>query len=84
MAKKAKKREKSNAKDDEKIILITNDDGITSPGIAALVEAVKGLGRVVVVAPDKSQSGMGHAITIGFPLRMVKVKLFENVECMEL
>lgn len=80
MVKKAKKRAKPKAKDEEKIILITNDDGITSPGIAALVEAVKGLGRVVVVAPDKPQSGMGHAITIGFPLRMVKIKLFENVE----
>ncbi len=62
------------------IILITNDDDITSPGIRALVEAVKDLGRVVVVAPDKPQSGMGHAITIGFPLRMRKMNLFEGIE----
>ena len=58
------------------IILITNDDDISSPGIRALVDAVKDLGRVVVVAPDKPQSGMGHAITIGFPLRMRKMDLF--------
>jgi 5'-nucleotidase len=61
---------------EEPIILITNDDGVTSPGIAALVDSVKGLGKIVVVAPDKAQSGMGHAITIGSPLRMVKVNQF--------
>lgn len=62
------------------IILITNDDDITSPGIRSLVEAVKGLGTVVVVAPDKPQSGMGHAITIGSPLRMNKMNLFGDIE----
>jgi 5'-nucleotidase len=61
-------------------ILITNDDGITAPGIRSLVEAVKHLGKVVVVAPDKPQSGMGHAVTIGTPLRMNKVDMFEGVE----
>src|SRR5829696_5417005 len=61
-------------------ILITNDDGITSPGIRNLVEAVKDLGKIVVVAPDKPQSGMGHAITIGHTLRMNKVEIFEGVE----
>jgi 5'-nucleotidase len=70
---KAKKKE-------EPIILITNDDGITSPGIKALVESVAGLGKIVVVAPDKPQSGMGHAITIGHPLRMHHVHLFEGVD----
>ena len=63
------------------IILITNDDGITAPGIKNLVEAVQGLGEIVVVAPDKPQSGMGHAITIGVPLRLNKVeKMFEGAE----
>jgi len=62
-------------------ILITNDDGITAPGIRNLVDAVKGLGKIVVVAPDKPQSGMGHAITIGQPLRMHKVEMFEGIEC---
>src|ERR1700712_84777 len=63
------------------IILITNDDGITAPGIRNLIDAVKELGKVVVVAPDKPQSGMGHAITIGVPLRLNKVEdMFEGVE----
>ncbi|MCG9879485.1 MAG: 5'/3'-nucleotidase SurE, partial [Bacteroidia bacterium] len=43
------------------LILICNDDGITAPGIQALVQAVKGLGDIVVVAPDSPQSAMGHA-----------------------
>jgi 5'-nucleotidase len=64
----------------EPIILITNDDSIHAPGIRALVEAARGLGKIVVVAPDKPQSGMGHAITIGSPLRLHKVHLFEDVE----
>ncbi|HEX9512938.1 MAG TPA: 5'/3'-nucleotidase SurE [Puia sp.] len=63
------------------VILITNDDGISAPGIRNLVEAVKGLGKVVVVAPDKPQSGMGHAITIGNPLRLHPMHhLFEGVD----
>ncbi len=60
----------------EPVILVVNDDGVTAPGIHNLVEAVKDLGKVVVVAPDKAQSGMGHAITIGVPLRLHKVALF--------
>jgi 5'-nucleotidase len=64
----------------EPIILITNDDSIHAPGIRALVEAARGLGKIVVVAPDKPQSGMGHAITIGNPLRLHKMHLFEDVE----
>lgn len=62
------------------IILITNDDGVTAPGIRSLVEAVKDMGRIVVVAPDSPQSGMGHAITIGTPLRLDKVDIFEGIE----
>ena len=54
-------------------ILVTNDDGITAPGLAALVEEMKAIGDVVVVAPDSPQSGMGHAITIDRPLRLDKV-----------
>jgi len=62
-------------------ILITNDDGVTAPGIRNLVEAVKDLGKIVVVAPDKPQSGMGHAITIGNPLRLHPMHhLFEGVD----
>jgi 5'-nucleotidase len=58
------------------LILVTNDDGITAPGIAALVEVMKTLGDVVVVAPDKAQSGMGHAITINSTLRINKSKVY--------
>lgn len=64
----------------EPLILITNDDGITAPGIENLVEAMRGLGRLVVVAPDSPQSGMGHAITIGRPLRLHKLHQFPGVE----
>ena len=71
---------KAKKKKEEPVILITNDDGITSPGIRALVDSVRGLGKVVVVAPDKPQSGMGHAITIGQPLRMHHVQLFEDID----
>lgn len=62
------------------VILITNDDGITAPGIRALVDAVRDLGRIVVVAPDSPQSGMGHAITIGEPLRLNRIDIFEGVD----
>jgi 5'-nucleotidase len=62
------------------LILITNDDGITAPGIRALVNGVKHLGKVVVVAPDSAQSGMGHAITINQPLRINKVDIFDDIE----
>jgi 5'-nucleotidase len=70
---KAKKKEKP-------VILITNDDGVAAPGILNLVEAVKDLGKIVVVAPDKPQSGMGHAITIGVPLRLHPVTIFDGIE----
>ena len=70
---KAKKKE-------EPIILVTNDDGVTAPGIRNLVEAVRGLGKIVVVAPEKPQSGMGHAITIGSPLRLNPVTIYEGIE----
>jgi len=72
---------KKNAGKGKPVILITNDDGITAPGIHNLVEAVKDLGTIVVVAPDKPQSGMGHAITIGQPLRLSSVNsFFDDVE----
>ena len=52
------------------LILVSNDDGITAPGIRVLVDCMKKLGEVVVVAPDSPQSGMGHAITINESLRL--------------
>lgn len=62
------------------VILITNDDGVTAPGIRSLIEAVHDLGEVIVVAPDSPQSGMGHAITIGKPLRLDAVNVFDDLE----
>ena len=55
------------------LILVTNDDGITAPGVRALVEVMNELGDVVVVAPDSPQSGMGHAITINSTLFVEQV-----------
>lgn len=65
-------------------IFVTNDDGIKAPGIRKLIEIMRGLGRVIVVAPDKPQSGMGHAITIQVPLRLktiVKEEDYEEYSC---
>jgi 5'-nucleotidase len=50
-------------------ILVTNDDGIDSRGIFALVQAMRRLGEVVVIAPDRQQSAVGHALTVSSPLR---------------
>jgi len=61
-------------------ILVVNDDGITAPGIKYLMHAMQELGRVVVVAPDSPQSGMGHAITVGKPLRFDKVDIYPEIE----
>ena len=66
--------------DQRPLILVSNDDGITAPGIAALVESMKSLGQVIVVAPDSPQSGMGHAITMNRPLRLEKVHVFDGIE----
>jgi len=75
-----KKPQRAFVKKEVPVILITNDDGVTAPGILNLVEAVKHLGKIVVVAPDKPQSGMGHAITIGQPLRLHKIHAVDNIE----
>ena len=60
------------------LILVTNDDGITAPGIRALIEVMKTLGDVVVVAPDSPQSGMGHAITLNSTLHIDEIKITEG------
>lgn len=46
------------------LILVTNDDGITAPGLRSLISVMNEIGDVIVVAPDSPQSGMGHAITV--------------------
>ena len=57
------------------LILVTNDDGITAPGIRLLAKLMHEIGDVFVVAPDRPQSGMGHAITINSTLRIQKLIL---------
>lgn len=64
----------------KKLILVCNDDGITAPGIRALVSVAKQFGDVVVVAPDKPQSAMGHAITINSTLRVQATKIDGEIE----
>ena len=65
------------------LILITNDDGITSKGIFELILAVKDLGEIIVVAPAYPQSGMGHAITVGDTLKIKKSQIFKEIEAYE-
>lgn len=61
------------------LILVTNDDGVTAKGINCLVEVAKKFGDVVVVAPDKPQSAMGHAITINAILNVKEISVNGNV-----
>ncbi|WP_422107317.1 5'/3'-nucleotidase SurE [Winogradskyella sp.] len=57
------------------LILVTNDDGITAPGIRTLISVMNSIGDVVVVAPDSPQSGMGHAITVNATLYLENVNI---------
>lgn len=64
------------------LILVTNDDGITAPGIRKLIEIAKSIKNVdvYVVAPDSPQSAMGHAITINSTLHIEEMKLKNGAE----
>lgn len=64
--------------DKKPLILVTNDDGITAPGLRKLIKIMNELGEVVVVAPDGPQSGKGHAITIDGILRCDEISLDEG------
>ncbi|MBC91255.1 MAG: 5'/3'-nucleotidase SurE [Flavobacteriaceae bacterium] len=57
------------------LILVTNDDGITAPGIRSLVEIMNSIGEVVVVAPDSPKSAMSHAITVNSTLHCSRIKI---------
>jgi 5'-nucleotidase len=57
----------------EKLILVTNDDGIEAPGLKALAFGLKKLGRVVVIAPDKERSAASHAVTLYSPLKIERL-----------
>lgn len=60
-------------KNEKPLILVTNDDGVSAPGIRALISVMATIGEVIVVAPDKPQSAMGHAITINNTLYLNKI-----------
>lgn len=60
-------------------ILVSNDDGVHSPGLEALVEEITSLGHVTVVAPDRERSAVGHSLTFFSPLRVRKLR--ENADC---
>lgn len=62
------------------LILVTNDDGISAPGLRALISVMKELGDVAVVAPDSPQSATGHAITINNTLTINKVDIDPDIE----
>jgi len=55
------------------VILVTNDDGVHAAGLLALAAALGPLGEVYVVAPDREQSAVGHALTLHRPLRVAQV-----------
>src|SRR5262247_4064540 len=55
------------------LILVTNDDGVHAPGLAALAAALEDLGEVWVVAPEREQSACGHALTLHRPVRVHQV-----------
>lgn len=59
-------------------ILVTNDDGITAPGLLALAQAIRDLGTVIVLAPDRNWSASGHVKTLERPLRVKEVPLADG------
>ena len=65
------------------LILISNDDGITSNGIRYLVNIVKELGEPIVVAPNSPQSASGHSITINEPIKYYRSNIFDTIEAYE-
>jgi 5'-nucleotidase len=64
----------------EKLILVTNDDGIDAPGIQELISIAKNFGKVLVVAPDGGRSGMSHAVTMTVPLRVQELSNTEHLK----
>ena len=59
-------------------ILVTNDDGVTAPGLIALAQAMRDFGEVSILAPDHDWSGGGHVKTLRRPLRVRRVKLADG------
>lgn len=63
-------------------ILITNDDGVSAPGLAALASALRNLGKVTVLAPDRNWSASGHVKTMHRPLRVWETKMSDGTEAL--
>ncbi len=59
-------------------ILVTNDDGVTAPGLLALAQEMNNLGRVSILAPDRNWSASGHVKTLDRPLRVKEVQLTDS------
>ncbi len=64
----------------QRLIFVTNDDGVGARGLARLVEVLREFGRVVVVAPEHPQSGMSHAITMATPLYLKELRREDGLE----
>lgn len=62
------------------LILVTNDDGVDAPGINILTQEMSKFGDVVVVAPETGQSGMSHALTFSFPVRIKKLRDIDGLQ----
>ena len=60
-------------------ILVTNDDGVTAPGLLALAQSMRSLGTVSILAPDRNWSASGHVKTIDRPLRVKEVRLADGL-----
>ena len=63
-------------------ILATNDDGVTAPGLLSLVQEMRKIGRVTVLAPDRNWSASGHVKTMHRPLRVKEVLLEDGTVAM--
>ena len=61
-------------------ILVTNDDGVTAPGLLALVQEMRKLGKVTVLGPDRNWSGSGHVKTLDRALRVKEVRLADGTQ----
>jgi 5'-nucleotidase len=62
-----------------KLFLLTNDDGIGARGLSALIEIARPFGDLFVIAPEEGQSGMSHAITVKYPIRVKKIREEEGL-----
>ena len=69
-----------NAKNEKPLIFLTNDDGVDAKGLHSIIESVRELGQVVVIAPERPHSGMAHAITMYSPLYLRPVRKEPDLE----